>query len=364
MKIGIVGTRGIPAKYGGFETFAQELSPLLANKGHEVTVYCDKSELVCPLKSFKNVSLYYLPTTKTKNPLLYYFLSLRAALKREDIVLVAGTGGALFYFLNIFFRKKIITNTDGVESKRAKWSRFKKAFIKFTELLAVKYSSHLVADSKEITKYLIESYANLGNKLSTIEYGAYINNAFDKNILDNHGLRDNGYYLVVSRIEPENNIKMIVEGYKISDSTKPLIIVGNIASNDYAISMLNEQNKKIRFIGGIYNAKELSVIRHSAFAYIHGHSVGGTNPSLLEALGSSNISICHDNPFNREVTNNTQLYFSKPTDLKANIEYLEKLDEDSIKKMKQEAKERIEKYYTWKNIADKYSVLFLKVKSV
>lgn len=359
MKIGVIGTRGIPAKYGGFETFAQELSSLLVKRGYDVTVYCDKSELFSPLKSFKDISLFYISITKTQDPLIYYLLSLWHALKREDIILVAGTGGSLFYFLNIFFGKKIITNTDGIESRRTKWSWFKRIFIKITEYFAVKYSTHLIADSKEITKYLLETYTNLDkSKISTIEYGAYINEAFNQNILDKYNLTKDNYYLVVSRLEPENNIKMIIDGYKMSQSSKSLIIVGNFISNDYKTAISINESEKIRFLGGIYDPEELAVIRYSAFAYIHGHSVGGTNPSLLEALGSSNICICHDNPFNREVTDSTQLYFSQPIDLKNRIEYLEQLSGDAISMLQIKAKERIENYYTWDNIADKYSMLF------
>lgn len=362
MKIGIVGTRGIPAQYGGFETFAEETSPLLVKNGFQVTVYCDKSKMSNPPVSYKDVSLFYLSITKTNSPLRYYLLSLWEALKSEEIILVTGTAGSLFYLLNIFFRKKIITNTDGVESRRAKWTPFKKSIIKFTEYLAVKNSTHLIADSKAITKYLLETYSNLEQtKVSTIEYGAYINNLFDQTILDKYNLIENDYYLVVSRLEPENNIKMIIDGYKQSNSSKSLIIVGNILSNDYSDLLLTEKNEKISFLGGIYNPMELSAIRYSAFAYIHGHSVGGTNPSLLEALGSSNISICHDNPYNREVTNNQQLYFSQPNDLKDRIEELEQLSLKSILKLKREAKDRIEKYYTWENIANKYSTLFSKL---
>jgi len=359
MKIGVIGTRGIPAKYGGFETFAQELSPLLVKRGYDVTVYCDQSELPLPPKSFRDVSLFYISTTKTRNPLLYYLLSVWHALKREDVILVAGTGGSLFYFLNIVFQKIIITNTDGVESRRAKWSFLKRVFIKLTEYYAVTNSAHLIADSKEITKYLLKTYPKLDkSKLSTIEYGAYVNHAFDQNILNKYKLKKNNYYLVVSRLEPENNIKMIIDGYKLSHSSKSLIVVGNFISNDYKMSILSSKTERIRFLGGIYDSEELAVVRYSAFAYIHGHSVGGTNPSLLEALGSSNIAICHDNPFNREVTNNTQIYFSQSIDLKDRIEDLESLDESAIIKLKLKAKDRIESYYTWDNIANKYSILF------
>lgn len=362
LKIGIVGTRGIPAKYGGFETFAQELSSLLVENGYQVTVYCEKSNIESLSNNFNGVSLFYLPITKTKNPLVYYLISLWHALKREEVALVAGTGGSPFYFLNILFRKIIITNTDGLESRRAKWSFIKRIFIKLTELLAVKYSTHLIADSGEITKYMVATYGRIvQSRLSTIEYGARINDASDKKVLRKYDLEENDYYLVVSRLEPENNIETIINGYKLTNSQKSLIIVGNINNNRYNESILLKQGKKIRFLGGIYDSNELSVIRHAAFAYIHGHSVGGTNPSLLEALGSSNISICHDNVFNREVTNNEQFYFTKPTDIRNIIEELEGMTENALGEFKRLAKIRVEKYYTWENISSKYSSLFLKL---
>lgn len=362
MRIGIIGTRGIPAKYGGFETFAEEVSPLLVKSDCEITVYCDKQELKSAIPNFKGVKLFYLRTTKSQSPLKYYFTSLLHALKKEDIILVTGTAGSLFYFLNIFYRKKIITNTDGVESRRAKWSPIKRLIIKFSEYLSVQYSTHLIADSKAITNYLLEQYPKLDlSRISTIEYGAYINNLYDQNILDKYKLIKDNYYLVVSRLEPENNIKMIIDGFKLTNSKKTLIIVGNVIRNDYSKSLVSTQSEYIRFLGGIYNSSELAALRFSAYAYIHGHSVGGTNPSLLEALGSSNISICHDNPYNREVTNNQQLYFSQPIDFKNRIEELEQLSLESLLKLKREAKDRIEKYYTWENIANKYSTLFSKL---
>lgn len=362
MKIGIVGTRGIPAKYGGFETFAQEVSPLLVKKGFQITVYCDKSMQENPDKEFNGVKLRYQHTTKTTHSLLFYFDGILMALKENDIILVTGTGGSFFYFLNLFFRKKIITNTDGVESRRAKWSKLKKALIKLSEKLAIKYSDFLIADSKGIEKYLLDHYPRLKqNKLTVIEYGAYINTEVNQNYINSLRLKNDDFYLVVSRLEPENNLHIILDGYDQSHTQKLLIIVGNILENEYVSNLLKFKSSKIRFIGGVYNQKELTSLRNASFAYIHGHSVGGTNPSLLEALGSSNICICHDNIFNNEVTDNKQLYFKNAFELKNRIKELEEFNEESLLKLKKDAKFRIENYYTWQNIADKYSKLFTKL---
>lgn len=365
MKIGIVGTRGIPAKYGGFETFAEEVSPLLANSALTVTVYCDKPELNNISSEFGNVRLRYLSTSKTKHPLIYYFLSIYYGLKENDIIIVAGTGGSFFYLLNFFFRKIIITNTDGIESRRAKWSFIKRRLIKLSETIAVKFSNHLIADSKGISQYLQETYPKLPkNKISTIEYGAPINNILISEYLKKHHLETNNYFLVVSRLEPENNLHMIVDGYKLSKNSKPLIIVGNHLNNTYVNSLLTRKSEKIRFIGGIYNKEELNTLRNGAFAYIHGHSVGGTNPSLLEALGNSNICICHDNIFNREVTDNKQLYFSNASELKNKILELENSSSDNTLYLKKEAINRIIDYYNWENISTKYFNLIQSILQI
>lgn len=355
MKVGIVGTRGIPANYGGFETFAQEISPLLVSHGLEVIVYCDNKNKVNRAKSYKGVKLRYQRTTKSKHSLLFYLEGVWLSLKENDVILVAGTGGSFFYFLNIFFRRKIVTNTDGVESRRAKWSKIKRFLIKLSETLAVKISTHLIADSKGIKNYLLQSYPELDkSKVEVIEYGAEVNNIQNEMVLEKYGLTHKDYYLVVSRLEPENNIHLIVEGFNRSESKKPLIIIGNKIDNQYVQGLLKYDSENIKFLDGIYDREELRALRFSCFAYIHGHSVGGTNPSLLEALGSGNISICHDNVFNREVTQNAQIYFDTHVRLKIEIESLERYSLNILEVMEKQAVKRIEDYYTWENMAEKY----------
>lgn len=359
MKIAIIGTRGIPAKYGGFETFAQEISPLLVANGFETTVYCDNKEDKNAPKLYKGVKLRYQKTNKSKHSLLFYLEGIFIALKENDLIIVTGTAGAFFYFLNIFFKKKIITNTDGVESRRAKWSAFKRFLIKLSETLSIRFSTHLVADSKGIEDYILTTYPKLDpSKLDVIEYGAEINQIKNLEILEKYHLQHKSYFLVVSRLEPENNLKMIIDGYKLTDQRKPLIIVGNILQTKYVLELIKFKSDKIKFVGGIYNKFELMALRYSAFSYIHGHSVGGTNPSLLEALGSSNITVCHDNIFNREVTDNKQIYFKDPNELAEVLTKLSQATPEELDKMEAEAIKRIKEYYTWENIATKYSNLF------
>lgn len=362
MKIAIVGTRGIPAKYGGFETFAQEVSPLLVNLGHIVTVYCDRLDSKNGLEKFGNVKLRYLTTTKSDMPLFYYFLSIYYGLKENDVILVAGTGGSFFYFLNIFFRKVLITNTDGVESRRAKWSKFKRLIIKVSEFLAVKFSTHLIADSQGIKRYILNTYPNLqSDKISVIEYGSDVNNLEDSEYISTLGLKENNYFLVVSRLEPENNVQMIVEGYNLYAGAKPLVIVGNKLDTKYCQELEKIANDNVLFLGGIYHQQKLKILRFASFAYIHGHSVGGTNPSLLEALGSSNTCICHDNEFNREVTNNEMIYFSTAKECTSCLDQLEKASEKEYFSFKKNALKRVTDYYNWNRIAIEYNNMINKV---
>ena len=275
-KIAIVGTRGIPAKYGGFETFAEEISERLVTNAIEVTVYCDAAESR-PSK-LGNVNLAYSGFTKSNNPLKFYYDCINLASKSHDILLVAGTGGSPFYWLPKLRKKKIITNIDGVESRRNKWSFLKKMYIKFSEILSIKFSNVVIADSQGIKDYILQNYDVQKSKVQVIEYGASINHYFDQQILDKYDIGHNGYYLIVSRLEPENNVHIILEGYEFSQTDKPLIVVGNVTDTTYAQSLLKFKSDKIKFVGGIYDKDALAALRYSCFAYIHGHSVGGTNP--------------------------------------------------------------------------------------
>jgi len=361
MKISIIGTRGIPAHYGGFETFAEEISPLLVKEGFEICVQCDgeyKSSSI-----WNGVELHYSSYSKSKNPILYYLEGIRWGLKNSDIIIVAGTPGSLFYFLNIFRPTAILTNCDGLEFMRQKWSFLPRLFFRLSELLAVWGSDYIIADSSSIKKHLLKSYRLSEKKVRVIEYGAHINNEIDYSVLDKYNVIEREYYLVVSRIEPENNIPMIIEGYKMSASVLPLIIVGDIRDHKYVKSLIkNNVSQKIRFVGGIYNRNELNSLRFGCKAYLHGHSVGGTNPSLLEAMANKNIVVCHDNVFNREVTRNTQLYFRNFGECAERILLIEAMTNDEIEKIGQHSVYLIANYYNWNNILRKYLELFNSIE--
>ncbi len=359
MKVAIIGTRGIPAKYGGFETFAQELAPRLVNKGLDVTVFCPNS--TNGISIFRGVNLKYLQTSKDKAPMRYYMESVKEAVKdRFDIVLTCGQGG--YGYIPYMLKRKrpvFITNTDGIEHRRTKWNKIVRLGVRVVgEMTSVLLSDYLVADSKGIKDYLNKEYSMIPHKhIYTIEYGADVISPVDysTDLIGEYGIKPNEYFLVVSRIEPENNVAMIIEGYKKSGSTLPLVVVGNLKDNEYSMKLRNSAaGYDVRFVGGIYDPNKLKAIRLYCKAYLHGHSVGGTNPSLLEALGAGNIVIGHDNPFNREVTDNKMFYFANADECAKAIKNVEALSTENIKQFAQIATERIMNYYNWDRIADEY----------
>jgi glycosyltransferase involved in cell wall biosynthesis len=361
IKIGIAGTRGIPASYGGFETFAEELSQRLVNKNFDVSVYCDKNDN--GKEDFCGVKLKYLKVIKSEHPLLFYFQSIIRGIKECDIVLVCGNSGALFFFLKYFYKNKILVlNTDGVEHRRTKWNPLIRVFLKIVEYIGIRTTDFLLADSYGIKKYLISSYGKkIERKIEVIEYGAYVNTYRNDEFLSTAGLTHDNYYLVVSRLEPENNILTIIEGYLKSEQRKQLIIAGNLLDTSYVKKLRAYENDKIRFIGGVYDKRKLGALRYSCSIYFHGHSVGGTNPSLLESLGSGNIVIAHDNIFNRSTTDNSMYYFRNPEECAYIINSLEKEKPSVIQRKKEYAIQLIENHYNWDNITGKYSDFFSKI---
>jgi len=372
MDITIIGTRGIPATYGGFETFAEELAKrLVAKSDMTISVICDcdsgmKNDYISQLNGVK---LFYSKYSKTKNPLKYYFDSILMASKNSDIILACGLGGGFWSFIPRLKNKILITNPDGLEWKRQKFSIVKKILIRLLAWFSVKFSHHMVCDSKGITDF-VSNYYKCPNKLTTIEYGAEINefngiaNEASNKILTKYGISSSEYALVVARLEPENNIREILKGYIDSNQQIPLVIVGNLLENKYVKNMLDltRDCASVKFVGGVYIKEELAVLRANAGFYIHGHSVGGTNPSLLEAMGSANICVCHDNVFNREVVGVAGYYFKDSIELIDILNSLYRIKkDDTIKHRKDNVVKKIKEYYNWQLIADRYYSLFKKL---
>jgi glycosyltransferase involved in cell wall biosynthesis len=361
MKVAIVGTRGIPAKYGGFETFAQELSLGLIKRGVDVTVYCDNQKT--KENSYKNIYLKYVSCTKSNHPLRYYKESIDDAVnENNNIIIICGQGGSLTILKHRLCHSKsiFITNTDGIEHKRTKWNIIIRMGVHFIgEFISVLCSHYLIADSMGIRSYLLKSYKFVPlSKIFMIEYGACQTTLFNDVHINKFGLEKYNYYLVVSRLEPENNILMIINGFLKSKTKKILVIVGNLNNTSYINMLLEKKCDRIIFLDGIYDNNILISLRGYCYAYCHGHSVGGTNPSLLEALGCGNIVLAHDNIFNREVTEHEMFYFSTEYSCAEQINIIDNLCEEEIVKKKHFAVRRIKEYYSWERIINEYVEMF------
>ena len=311
MKIAFISTRGIPNNYGGFEQFAEYISVGLAQRGHEVVVYSPKFH---PYQedTYKGVRLKHIYSPETwmgssVGSFFYDFASLCDALKKEDfdIIYEAGYTSIIpaYIWFNVRKRKRPIftTNMDGLENKRSKFSPMVRRFLDWEEKMAVKYSHYLIADNMGIHDYYKEKYDKESKFLA---YGADIHDDFNADYLKEFGLQPEEYYILIARLEPENNIVMAIEGYLHSkeNGRRPLIVVGK-TNTPHGKELVEKygNEKNVRFVGGIYDFKKLDSVRHFSKAYFHGHSVGGTNPSLLEAMAAGCFIFAHDNIFNRAV---------------------------------------------------------------
>ena len=354
--LAILGTRGIPALYGGFETFAEELSIRLVQRGVDVTVYCESEKGAQP-DAYRGVHLVHIPASRL-GPLTTIVFDLRClwhARKAFDVVYMLGYGASVFTFIPRLWGTKVWINMDGVEWARSKWGGGAKLWFKLMESAAMWTPDRVIADAMGIFRHLQSRHFHLP-PVSVIPYGApVISEAPDADLLNEWQLAAGKFYLVVCRLEPENSVKEILKGYLQSDSKHPLVVVGSInPAKGYVNELLQMNNGRIRFIGPVYDKRKLQTLRYHTLAYLHGHTVGGTNPSLLEALGCGNLVIAHDNAFNREVAGDVAVYFSHEQDIAKRIIAVESYPMEQARRMKSMAQERVEKSYDWDGVTNKY----------
>lgn len=354
MKIAIIGTRGIPNQYGGFEQLAEYLSVRLTDLRHDVTVY---NSSLHPYKSssFQNVKIVrrYDPEDKlgTAGQFIYDFNCIRHCRKQQyDVILQLGyTSSSIWSFL---FPKhaKIITNMDGMEWKRSKYNSLTKLFLRRAEKWAVTGSDVLIADSKEIQNHLSKRY----NRSSAyIPYGATVNQERRKDLLNSFALDANEYGLLIARMEPENNMEMIIKGYMDAMVSFPLILIGSTRTKFGSYLKKKYASASVRFLESIYDIQVLNSLRFYSKLYFHGHSVGGTNPSLLEAMASGACIVAHDNPFNRYILESDALYFANERDICLILK--EHLGETGKQEKINNNLKKIETSYTWENISQAYN---------
>lgn len=361
MKIAILGARGIPARYGGFETFAEELATrLVAGGAHDVTVYCEGRGEGGPMEfngvHLKHISCFPLGPLST---ILFDLACLWNARKDYDIVYMLGYGASIFCFLPRLWNTLVLINMDGVEWRRNKWGPVAKLYFKAMEAAAMLMPDHLIADAEAIREHLALRHSSMP-PCTVIPYGApIIQEAPDPSLLRQWGLSPGGYYLVVCRLEPENHVLEIIRGFRNSSSHRKLIILGDRESGtDYVAQLKFEaSDPRIKMVGTEYNTMKINALRYHAYAYLHGHSVGGTNPSLLESMGCGAAVLAHDNVFNREVLADAGRYFAAPEELTKLIGQLDE-GELPIAEMKKRAWRIVQDKYSWDLMAGVYARLF------
>ena len=357
--IAILGTRGIPAKYGGFETFADEVSTRLAAHGLSVAVFCeDDGSGASQPATYRGVDLVYVPVPRLGplSTIVHDFRCLWRARSAYDVVYMLGYGAALFCWLPRLFGTEVWINMDGIEWRRTKYGRLGRLWLRLMEAAAVRTPTRIVADADAVEASLRRRHRRLP-PCAVIPYGAPARaDEPDAASVRALGLQPGRYHLVVCRFEPENHVREIIEGYTASRSRRPLVVLGTARSDTpyvRALRQLAAADERVLLLPPIYDAARLTALRYHACTYLHGHSVGGTNPSLVEALGCGNAVIAHDNAFNREVAGPAALYFSTAADVPSLVERLE-ADEPLRAQLGREARQQQQQRYTWDAVVAAY----------
>ncbi|MBB2985713.1 DUF1972 domain-containing protein [Terracoccus luteus] len=362
LSIAMLGTRGVPARYGGFETAVEEVGKRLAARGHRVRVYCREGNVEEEMTSYLGMELVTLPTLKkrTLDTLAHTGVSTMHLLgHRTDVAFVFNAANAPFLPVLRAARIPVATHVDGLEWKRAKWGPAGQKYYRRAEEASVRLSDALIADAKGIADYYDREF---GAETELIAYGAPILENVGHDRLAEMDVRPGEYHLVVARFEPENHVDVIVDGYVRSSAQKPLVVVGSAPYADEYIAKVQAlagDDPRVRLVGGVYDQELLDQLYGNAATYLHGHSVGGTNPSLLRAIGAGTATIAYDVDFNREVLQHHGRYFATAADLPeilADAEFFDDLTAYRGARLRQRAHD-----YDWDRVADEYEALARKL---
>jgi glycosyltransferase involved in cell wall biosynthesis len=368
MHIALIGTRGVPARYGGFETCVEQVGLRLVKAGHEVVVYCRSTgatkndEREYPTE-FCGMRLVHLPALHRKSleTLSHTAASVAHLMTHPvDAAIVFNSANAPFIPVLRARGIAVATHVDGLEWKRSKWQGAGRRYYRLAESMAVRWSDALVADAQGIADYY---QAEFGAATDLIAYGAPIVSGDRPDLLAKIGLRPHEYHLVVARFEPENNVDLIVDGYRRSAAKLPLVVVGAAPyADDYTARVHGLADERVRFLGSVWDQDLLDQLYASSHTYLHGHSVGGTNPSLLRAIGAGAATIAFDVVFNREVVREAGRYFRTADDVAAELERAEAAP-DETRRLGRWA-QRCAHRYNWDDVAGRYEQLCVRLASI
>ena len=382
----IIGSKGIPAKYGGFETFVEKLTEYQKDSNIQYYVACMRENSaksgITEDRFEHNGAICFNVDVPNIGPARAIAYDIAAVNKAIELAKENKDEAPIFYILACRIgpfisglKKKIraiggrlLVNPDGHEWLRAKWSLPVRKYWKFSEQLMVKHADLLVCDSKNIEKYIQEDYKQYQPETTYIAYGTdtapsnlKAEDTKVRNWYQEKGINENGYYLVVGRFVPENNYETMIREFIKSKSKKDFVLITNVEQNKFYDQLLQDtgfdKDTRVKFVGTVYDQELLKYIRENAFAYFHGHEVGGTNPSLLEALASTKLNLLLDVGFNREVGEQSAIYWKKD-ELSQVIEKVEQFDAKMIDELDRQSNQRIADAFTWKKIVTDYEKLF------
>ena len=361
MRIAILGTRGIPANYGGFETFAEHLSTRLVSRGHEVTVYC-RAHYVSPRQiEFQGVRLKVLPTIRHKyfDTIVHTFLSaLHAVPSRYDAALICNAANAPFASILRVAGIPVALNVDGLEHKRKKWNWIARKYYLMAERLATILPTETVTDAKVIQEYYLARHRAVS---TMIAYGAEVERRPDP-LVRRWRVEPNRYVLYVSRLEPENNAHLVIEAFKRVRTAHKLVVVGDAP---YARDYINDlkaragRDKRIVFTGFVFG-RDYRALQQNAYCYIHATEVGGTHPALLEAMGFGNCVLTLAAPENIEAIGNAGIAYADESDLAEKLQRVLR-DGSLVQAYRNRAQARVQDAYDWDYVVDQYEDLFAKM---
>jgi glycosyltransferase involved in cell wall biosynthesis len=362
MKIAIIGTRGIPASYGGFETFAEECAAGLVSRGHEVTVYGRSHYVSKTLKTWRGAKLVVLPTLEWKysDTVIHTFLSVLHALGRKyDLILICNAANSIYAWLPRIFGTPVVVNVDGIERLRQKWNRLGKAYYHLCEYFSTCFPNRIVTDAQVIEQYYRDQY---GAASVFIPYGTTTQKPQSREILEKLGLTPGEYFLYVSRFEPENNALLVVKAYENVRTPNRLVVVGDAPyAAEYKQKVHATRDPRIIFPGAVYGMgyRELQA---NAYCYVHATEVGGAHPALIEAMGQGNLVIANGTPENSEVLDAAGLIYRK-NDIEDLTRCLQDVADHPEKHahLKIAALERARTLYSWESVIDRYERLFKEV---
>lgn len=360
MKIALIGTRGVPAAYGGFETAVEEVGQRLAQRGHEVVVYCRSDPGSSSHLGMRRVYKASIRLNAFETLSHAVLSALHCLRDRPDAAVVFNAANVPAALLLRLRSIPHVVHVDGMESRRDKWGHIGRCYYRLMERAASRLSAPIVADAEAIADFYSEQFHRSSE---VIAYGAPVFSDLSDDRLHELDLRSRGYHLVVARLEPENNVDMILRGYRASRCQLPLVVVGAISYGvRYGLELeaFAAADDRVRLVGAIYDQELLNQLYFHSAVYVHGHSVGGTNPSLLRAMGAGAVVLAHDNVFNREVLGDIGQFFSDEAIVRRWLAALEPQAE-LLDDERKAAAARVESRYSWDDVADKYERLLQSV---